>query len=613
MNRHERRAAAHHDSKASKPGRASDAAAFYQAGLKHQQAGRYLDAQVSCEQALSADPNHVDALHLMGLLALQARQFDHAIEWIARANAQDPSTDYLYSVGLALAQQGLHGEAFKAFDGAVQLKPGDIEFRLSHGKALEQLGRLTEALSSYHEVLKLDPRHAGAAYACGFLLLHHLGRAEEALAYFSLCEQIAPNHAGALEQRGQALLGLKRPAQALLDSQRAHALSPDNPDTSNNIGAALQMLGRDKEALPWFEKAIGLRANFPTALANRALTLTQLQCFDEAFAAFDQVRRLAPDDAEAELNLAQLQFLTGDFERGLAGREARWRTAMRPANYPPFSQPMWRGEESVEGKTILVYEDEGFGDSIQFARYLPLLAARGARVILVVGDALVTLLSQLTCVAQCLPKSQASWPAFDMHCPLCTLPLAFGTRLDTIPSAPSYLAAPPARAQAWEEALQTDLGPRNRLRVGLAWSGRPTHVNDHNRSIPLRSFAPLLGANAIFISLQKDPRPDDKAQLTKSRIINVGDHLPNFTETAALMSCLDLVITVDTSIAHLAGALGRPTWLLLPFTPDHRWLLQRDDSAWYPSLRLFRQGEARDWAEVMARVQGELAARIAAR
>jgi hypothetical protein len=200
-----------------------------------------------------------------------------------------------------------------------------------------------------------------------------------------------------------------------------------------------------------------------------------------------------------------------------------------------------------------------------------------------------------------------------MHCPLCTLPLAFGTRLDTIPNATSYLAAPSDRAQAWEAALQTDLGPRNRLRVGLAWSGRPAHLNDHNRSIPLSALSPLLGANAIFISLQKDPRPDDKAQLVKSRIINVADHLPTFAETAALMSCLDLVITVDTSIAHLAGALGRPTWLLLPFTPDHRWLLNRDDSPWYPSLRLFRQSDARNWPEVVARVQRELAARIAAR
>ncbi len=613
MNRHERRAEAREASKASKPSGASDAAAFYQAGLRHQQAGRLLDAQVSCEQALAADPHHLDSLHLMGLIALQAKQYDHAIEWIARANLEDPKTDYLYSVGIALEQQGLHNEAFKAFDRAVQIKPSDIEFRLAHGKALEQLGRHAEALSSYQEVLKLYPRHGEAAYRCGFILLNHFGRAEEAVAYFNLCAQIAPDHAGSLEQRGHAMLKLRQPMQALSDSLRAQTLSPDNPDTCNNIGTSFQMLGRDEQALEWFDKAIALRPNFATALANRGFALTQLQRFDEAFAAFAQARAIAPDDAEAELNLSLAQLLTGDLEHGLAGREARWRTAARPASYPAFPQPMWRGEESVEGKTILVYEDEGFGDTIQYARYLPMLAARGARVILVVGDVLVPLLSQLPGVAQCLPKSAMSLPAFDLHCPVCTLPLAFGTRLDTIPNAPSYLTAPAERARAWEEALQTDLGPRNRLRVGLAWSGRPTHVNDHNRSIPLQAFSPLLAANAIFISLQKDPRPDDKAQLMKSRILNVADHLANFAETAALMSCLDLVITADTGVAHLAGAMGIPAWVLLPFTPDHRWLLDRDDSPWYPSLRLFRQSRARDWAEVLGRVQRELAARIAAR
>jgi Flp pilus assembly protein TadD len=451
------------------------AAAHYQAGLRHQQAGRFLDAQLCCKQALEADPNHLDSLHLMGLLALQARQFDHAIEWIARANEQDPNTDYLYSVGVALEQQGLHAEAFRAFDRAVQIKRDDVEIWLSHGKALENLGRPAEALSSYRQVLRLDPRHA-----------------------------------------------------------------------------------------------------------------------------------------EAELNMAMLQLLTGDFEQGWPSREARRRTAIWAAAYPKFTQPMWQGCESVEGKTILVYEDEGYGDAIQFARYVPLLAARGARVILVVGDALVPLLSQLSGVSQCLPKSATALPAFDMHCPACSLPLAFGTRLDTIPLLPSYLAAPSERARAWEQALLTDLGPRDRLRVGLAWSGRPTHLNDHRRSIPLHAFSPLLGANAMFISLQKDVRPDDKAQLAKGRLIDVAEHLVNFAETAALMSCLDLVITVDTSVAHLAGALGRPTWLLLPFTPDWRWLLERDDSPWYPSLRLFRQSEARDWAEVLDSVQRALAARITA-
>jgi len=306
-----------------------------------------------------------------------------------------------------------------------------------------------------------------------------------------------------------------------------------------------------------------------------------------------------------------LQMLTGNFEAGWAGREARWRMPALSARYPRISQPMWRGAQPIAGKTLLVYADEGIGDAIQFSRYVPMLAARGARVILVVEDAVHPLLSGLLGVTQCLPKSAAALPAFDLHCPNSSLPLAFGTRLDTIPAEKSYLPAPTAdRVQAWEERL----GSHDRLRVGLVWSGNPKHHNDRNRSIRLRALAGILDLGARFVSLQKDPRPDDRATLLeRSEIVDLSADLTDFAETAALASCLDLVITVDTSVAHLAGALGRPTWILLPHTPDYRWLLDRDDSPWYPTVRLFRQDATRDYAGVVARVRSELVAMISQR
>jgi hypothetical protein len=239
-----------------------------------------------------------------------------------------------------------------------------------------------------------------------------------------------------------------------------------------------------------------------------------------------------------------------------------------------------------------------------------MVAALGARVILVVEDAVFPLLSGVTGVSQCVPKSVGMLPAFDTYCPMSSLPLAFGTRLETIPSSTPYLPAPAeSRLQAWEHRL----GPHDRLRVGLVWSGNPKHHNDYNRSIPLRMLARVLDVDATFVSLQMDPRPDDKPiLLEQSEIIDLTAHFTDFAETAALVSCLDLVITVDTSVAHLAGALGRPTWVLLPYLPDWRWLLDRDDSPWYPSVRLCRQAKTREYEGVLDRVRDELRARTVA-
>jgi hypothetical protein len=251
------------------------------------------------------------------------------------------------------------------------------------------------------------------------------------------------------------------------------------------------------------------------------------------------------------------------------------------------------------------------GDSIQLARYVPMVAALGARVVLVVGDPLQPLLSGLEGVSQCLPLSAKPLPPFDMYCPMSSLPFIFKTTLATIPAAVPYLPAPePARVEAWVARLP----PHDRMRIGLVWSGNPKHQNDHNRTIALWTLLPLLDCDATFVSLQKDVRFDDKAiLLQRSEIVDLTEHLTDFSETAALVSCLDLIISVDTSMAHLAGALARPTWILLPYAPDSRWLLHRDDSPWYPTARLFRQAATREYESVIARMKIELAALISAR
>jgi tetratricopeptide (TPR) repeat protein len=609
MNRRERRVAARKPQTGLSRADASSPAALCEAGSRHLRAGRHLDAQLCCQQALEIDAGHADTLHLMGLLSFEAGQYDLAVEWMVRAIRQQPKPDYLSNLGSTLQRLGRHEEALKAFDKAAQLKPDDAELWKKIGNVLVDLERPAEALLSFQHVLKLDPRHWDAALRSGSLL-HGLERFEEALRHFDICDELQPNHSLTLQARGLSLRGLKRFEEYLADSQRSHVLDPGNAETHNNIGDALKLLGRYEEALPWFDRALTLWPDFMPALLGKAFGLFQVHRFEEAVAIYRHVKKINPDHAEAEWNVALVSMLTGNFEDGWAGREARWNTTIRSAIYPNFSEPMWLGEESIEDKTVLVHVDEGLGDTIQFVRYMPMVAALGARVVLVVPNALYPLLSDFPGVSQCLPLSSGALPVFDFHCPICSLPLAFGTRLDTIPAAKSYLPPPAdSMVKTWEDRL----GRRDRLRIGLVWSGNPKHTNDHNRSLPLRALSRILDVDATFVSLQKDPRPDDEAVLLeRADIVDLTAHLTDFVETSALVSCLDLLITVDTSVAHLAGALGCPTWILLPYTPDYRWLLDRDDSPWYPTVRLFRQDQTRDYVPVLDRVRTELLALVAA-
>ena len=590
-----------------------NSAVLCEAGLGHLRAGEYLDAQLCGQRALAADANHAGSLHLMGLLSFQTGQYDHAVEWFSRAIRQDARPEYLLSLGLTLQQQGRPEEALKALDKAVQLKPDDATLWTRLGGLLADLDRSNEALLSFQHALKLGPRDWSATNRCGHLL-YRLERLQEALEHFDLCDELQPDHADTLQIRAMCLFGLKRLDEALAGMRRAQALDPANAGICNNIGIILQALGRDEDALEWFGQAVRLRSNYSDALHGMAVSLTKTRRFQQAFAIYDGLKAVDPDDALADLGVAHLHLLLGNLGAGWVGREIRWKDPSLSGGYPKFPQPMWLGNEDLAGKTIFVGADEGLGDTIQFARYVPMVAERGARVILCVQDSLHPLLSDLPGASQCLPISATKTnplPPFDFHCPIMSLSLAFRTTLDSIPAPTSYLPRPAeARVQAWEDRL----GPHERLRVGLVWSGNPKHKDDYNRSIPLRTFARIFDADATFVSLQKDPRPDDRAVLLeRAEIVDMTAHLTDFVETAALVSCLDLVITVDTSVAHLAAALGRPTWILLSYVPDYRWLLDRDDSPWYPTVRLFRQAKPRDYESVLDRVRTELFKLVAAK
>jgi tetratricopeptide (TPR) repeat protein len=429
-----------------------------------------------------------------------------------------------------------------------------------------------------------------------------LGRHVEALVSYERALALQPNNAQLLSDRGNTLFALKRPDEALESHDRAIAAQPDYAIAHNNRGDVLNKFGRSEEALASFERALALQPNLSSVQYNRGNVQRSLARFHEALASYDRAIALSPEYVSAHWNRALTWLLLADFERGWLEYEWRLKTPSNSWQSSLSTQPPWRGE-AIDGKTILLHGEQGFGDSIQFYRYIPMVAARGARVVLAVQTPLLRLMAKQPGALQVVGPDGAL-PLFDCHCPLMSLPLAFGTRLETVPSATPYLEAPPDAVQDWA----TRLGPKRRLRVGLAWSGRATHKDDPNRSVKLNSMLPLLAeVNAEFISLQKDVRPEDAGVLaTRTDICHFGDALKDFVDTAALISQLDLVISVDTSVAHLAGALGKPVWILLPFVPDWRWMRERDDSPWYPSTRLFRQDATKDWALVIARVHGAL-------
>ena len=330
--------------------------------------------------------------------------------------------------------------------------------------------------------------------------------------------------------------------------------------------------------------------------------LHEMKQFDEALVSYDRALAVRPDHADAHYNEAFCRLLIGDFDRGWKQHEWRWETEQRRSQKRNFAQPLWLGSNEVAGKTILLHAEQGFGDTIQFCRYVPLVAERASRVILEAPGTLRGLMSTLPGATKIVSRGEPL-PEFDLHCPLLSLPLAFGTRLETIPSVTPYLRTPLQDSKNW----QARLGPKTRPRIGLVWSGRRTHRNDQNRSISLRSLIPLLEINATFVSLQKDVHPDDVALLrARSDLLHFGEELKTFSDTAALLSNLDLIVAVDTGVAHLAGALAKPLWLLLPFIPDWRWLLDRDDSPWYPTARLFRQDDSRNWDNVVERIYAAL-------
>ena len=469
--------------------------------------------------------------------------------------------------------------------------------------ALHREGQLAQAKALYEKILRAQPQHVDALQLSGVIA----GQQRDfvaAVGFLNRAIGIVPGNATAYNNRGTALRNLRRWDEALADINKAIELQPAKPEAYLNLGNIYRDLGRLSDSLSSYDHAIRLKPDYVMAYCNRGSLLGDHRKIDAAMASYDQAIALRPDCAEAQVNQAMLRLLLGDLERGLPQFEWRWRdpNGTNILERREFGRPLWSGRESLAGRTILLHSEQGFGDTIQFCRYARLVANLGARVILEVHPDQIQLLASLEGPSQLIGRGEPM-PGFDFHCPLMSLPLAFGTTLDSIPSAGRYLRSDPAKLAVW----QTRLGERMRPRIGLMWSGNPRHQNDHQRSFALADLIDHLPPHCQYFSLQKDiPDQDRPTLLQHTRIADLSARLTDFGDTAAVCECMDLVIAVDTSVAHLSAALGRDTWILLPFNADWRWLLDRTDSPWYPTATLHRQERLGDWTGVFGRIGEKL-------
>lgn len=532
--------------------------------------GRLDEAEQIYAAVLAADPQHFDALHLSGVLSHQLGRSAEALRLVAAAlKARPGSIDAMANYGVILDALERHEEALAQFDKVLAAQPGDARTFANRGKTLRDLGRHTEALASYDRAIAIARDDADAFYNRSLVLMD-LRRFEEALDSCEHALALRPNYIDALHIRGNALVALQRLEEARAAYMAILALRPDHADTFNNLGGTFAEMGR----------------------------------YDEALATYERGAAIEPDNARIHYNAALALLTCGDFCAGWSRYEWRWKLPNWRARRRNFAQPQWRGDMPVGGKTILLHAEQGLGDTLQFIRYAPLVAALGAEVIAEVQPPLKTLLASMESVK--VISSGETLPWFDLHCPLLSLPLAFGTEPSTIPAAIPYVGIPSGRLTKWRQRL----GERRSMRVGVVWAGNPLHDRDRSRSIPLAHFAKLFSAAGVeFVSLQRDLTLAQSAVLSRhANVMDVGRELDDFADSAALMSLLDVIVSVDTATAHLAGAVGKPVWVLLQFSPDYRWMLGRNDSPWYPTARLFRQSSIGDWDGPLSAVQRELRA-----
>jgi tetratricopeptide (TPR) repeat protein len=525
--------------------------------------GQLGQAEAIYRQLLGTDPTNAEALHLLGVIAHQTGNHKNAVDLISHAIEINPHVAIYYSnLGNALQELKQFDAAVASYDKAIALKPHYAEAYSNRGVALQELEQLDAAIASCDKAIALKPDYAEA--------------------YSNL---------------GNALRELKQFDAAVASYDKAIAFKPHYAEAYSNRGVALQELKQFDAAVASYDKAIALKPHYAEAYSNRGVALQELKQLDAAIASCDKAIAFKPDYARPYWNKSLLLLLIGELIKGFNLYEWRWdeKGTIKWKRY--FSQPLWLGGESLLGKTVLIHSEQGLGDTIQFSRYAKMVSDLGANVILEVQKPLVRLLKDLPGVSTLIAKGDPL-PEFDLHCPLLSLPLALKTDLNSIPSAKSYLEAEAERVAYWKDRIKGD-----GLKIGIAWQGSYGTKVDVGRSFDLKLFKNIADLpNVQLISLQKGYGSEQLRNMPQGmQVVDLGEELDaagGFLDSAAVIMNLDLVITSDTALAHLAGALGIKTWVALKYVPDWRWMLDRQDSPWYPSLKLYRQQKIDDWAPV---------------
>jgi tetratricopeptide (TPR) repeat protein len=612
-------------------------------------AGKFAAAIESYDRAIALDSHYVIAYNNRGNALRALQRLQAALESYDRAIALDPRVaDFHVNRANTLQDLQRFEEAVAGYDRALALSSGHFLAYNNRGNALRELERSDAALLDFDRAIQLHDEFPEAHNNRG-LALADAARYVEAMPSFDRAIALRPDFASAFFNRGNALCELGRYLEALADYEKAIALEPGAARVYNNRGNAFSELGQHQAAVASYDCALAIDAGYADAHANRALSLRELGQTDAAMAScdraididpdhadahcirgvllqdrheiqaalasYDQALALRPAFASAHQNKGYALLLNGDLSRGWVEHEWRWRNEdiWRSRPRRQFDRPQWLGAESLVGKVILLHVEQGLGDILQFCRYAPMVADRGATVILESPRTLKRLMESVRGGAEVVVHGEVP-PAFDFHCPLMSLPVAFSTTLSTIPASVPYLKVDDREIHRWKDML----GPRKGLRVGLVWAGgfRPDQPKlwalDARRNIPLRKLTALRLPGIELYSLQKGQAAESELAASASAgqpALELIDHttlISDFHDTAALMENLDLIISVDTAAAHLAGALGRPLWVLNRFDTDWRWLLDRTDSPWYPTARLYRQERAGDWDGVVERVRSDL-------
>ena len=580
-------------------------------GIVREKQGQLDEARALYQQALRLKPHYPEAHYNLGIVLARQDRLDEAVASYQQALQLKPDYPEAHNnLGTVLGRQSQLDEAIASYQQALRLQPHYPEAHHNLGLVLARQGRLDEAIASFQQALRLQPHYPEAHSNLG-KALQELGRCDEAVASCGQALRLQPDSAEAHNSLGLVLAKQDRFDEAVACYQRALHLKPDYPEAHHNLGIVLGNQDKLDEAMASFQQALHLKPDYPDVHHNLGLVLARQGRLDEAVACYQQALHLLPDYPEAHWNRSLAWLLTGRFEQGWPDYEWRWK-CKEFVPLPPLHPPRWDGSP-LEGRTILVHAEQGLGDTLQFLRYAPLVQRRGGRVILVCQPPLKPLLRRSPGVERLLAYGEAL-PEYEVHVPLLSLPGLLGTTLESVPAEVPYLDAEPPLVEAWRHRLSAYPG----FKVGIVWQGNPQFRFDRLRSIPLTQFAPLARVPGVhLLSLQKGAGRD---QLSVHRgcfpVTDLGPELDEttgpFLDTAAVMKNLDLVITSDTAAAHLAGALGVPVWVALQEIADWRWLLDREDSPWYPTMRLFRQTRPGEWAEVFEQITEALHRRLAA-